>query len=120
MMAILVLAIGLVAAMLLFGMIVFGAKSRDQMRAIQQDLGTSATSLQGSVRELLEALEESRQQQERMTERLENLETIVTSEAWDALKAEAASTHSPDLLKDEEPDEPSAEEKASRIAKRVR
>jgi hypothetical protein len=119
-MALLVLAMSLVAAMLLFGMIVFGARSRDQMRVIQEDLGTSATNLQGSVRDLLDALEESRLRQERMTQRLENLETIVTSEAWDTLKAGEDPEQRPDLLKDDNPEELNAEEKASRIARRVR
>ena len=94
------------------------------MRAIQEDLGMSATNLQGSVRDLLEALEESRNQQERITKRLENLETIVTSETWDAFKPDEKSDRIPDLLKEESPEElseePSAEEKARRIARRVR
>jgi hypothetical protein len=124
MLVILVLAMSLVVGMLLMGMIVFGARSRDQMRAIQEDLGMSATNLQGSVRDLLEALEESRNQQERITKRLENLETIVTSDMWDALKPDEKSGRIPDLLKEEPPEElseePSAEEKARRIARRVR
>jgi len=124
MLVILVLAMSLIVGMLLMGMIVFGARSRDQMRAIQEDLGMSATNLQGSVRDLLEALEESRNQQERITKRLENLETIVTSETWDAFKPDEKSDRIPDLLKEESPEElseePSAEEKARRIARRVR
>jgi len=124
MLVILVLAMSLIVGMLLMGMIVFGARSRDQMRSIQEDLGMSATNLQGSVRDLLEALEESRNQQERITKRLENLETIVTSETWDAFKPDEKSDRIPDLLKEESPEElseePSAEEKARRIARRVR
>jgi uncharacterized membrane-anchored protein YhcB (DUF1043 family) len=124
MIAILMLVMGLVIAMLLMGMIVFGTRSRDQMRAIQEDLGMSATSLQGSVRDLLEGLEESRNQQERIMQRLVNLETIVTSETWDVLEKGEKSEHIHELLKDEPSDEPheepSAEEKARRIAKRVR
>jgi len=124
MFVILVLAMSLVVGMLLMGMIVFGVRSRDQMRAIQEDLGMSATNLQGSVRDLLQALEESRNQQERITKRLENLETIVTSETWDALKDDEKSGRIPDLMKEEPseelPQEPSAEEKARRIARRVR
>lgn len=115
----LVLAFSLITALLLFGMITYGARNRDRIQVIQQDLDTSSTTLQGNVCDLMRVLEQSRAQQEQIVRRLENLEAIVTSEAWDALQAGEDAEQIKVLLEEGELEEPSAEEKARRIARRL-
>lgn len=115
--AYLIIAIALVIAFMLFGMIFYGA--RKQLLEIQSEIGASASELKGSAGELAQMLEESERQQERMINRLENLEAIVTSEAWDALQ-EGDEQEARLLLEDGSAEEPNAEEKANDLARRVR
>ena len=56
-----------------------------EFKAKQDRLGHSTHELEETVRTLQGALEESEAERERLTERVQNLETIVTSQAWDAL-----------------------------------
>ena len=116
--ALIILAVAFVTAFLLFGMIFYG--TRKQFHALQKELGASAMDIKGSAGDLVRALEKSQRQQEQVLSRLENLETIVTSEAWDALQAGEAEGRIALLLDDEVPEEPTTAEKARDLARRVR
>ena len=69
---------------------------------------------------MLHALNESKEQQERILSRLQNLEAIVASETWDTIQAGEDEKKIGLLLEDKEENEPTPEEKAKIIAKRVR
>ena len=56
-----------------------------EFKAKQNRLGLSTHELEETVGALRDALERSESERERLIERVENLETIVTSQAWDAL-----------------------------------
>ena len=105
-----------------------GFKEWLKFKSKQDKLGTSTHELEGTVRELLEALERSEKQRAALTRRLENLETIVTSETWDALHVGASRNGAPpeaarpepalsSLIDDEERTE--AQERARRMAQQL-
>ena len=62
-----------------------GFKEWLKFKSKQDRLGHSTHELEGTVSTLSEALADSEAERKRLTERLQNLETIVTSQAWDAL-----------------------------------
>lgn len=117
---ILVLLLGALTALFLFGMIVFGVMNRKYMESLGENLDESTSVLRGDFKEIRRALEGSENQQERILKRLENLETIVTSEAWDAIKAGEDENTIGLHLNDEEEELPNAEETAHRIAKKIK
>lgn len=115
-----VLAFSLITTLLIFGIIIYSVKSQKKMSNLQKNLDSSASHLEGSNRELLKTLNEHQKQQQRILRRLENLEAIVTSEAWDAIQSGEEEKKIQLHLKEVENEEPTLEEKADFIAKRVR
>jgi peptidoglycan hydrolase CwlO-like protein len=95
-----------------------------KFKSKQERLGASTHELEGTVADLREALEDSEAKRRRLTERVQNLETIVTSEAWDALhegEEQPALRGDGRAASDEETlPEPGAPEKAEHLAKRVK
>ena len=87
--------------------IVIGVSLRRRFDRSADTIGSAVSGVSSTLDQLLE-------QQERTARRLENLETIVTSVDWDRVSVE------PEPLSPEISEEPSPEEKAHRIARRVR
>lgn len=116
----LILSLGTFTALALFGMIFYGIKNRKYMESLGENLDESTTVLKGDFKEIRRALEGNEKKQERILKRLENLETIVTSEAWDAIQAGEDENTIALHLNDEEEDLPDTEETARRIAKKIK
>lgn len=110
----------------------------------QQQLGNTTHQLEGSMEDVTGRLEASEAERRRLQERIENLETIVTSRLWSAAAETAPQRATPPLPKatptrppaDSEQrrrladlemtlaelpkdDEPSAEQKAARLAQEL-
>jgi len=117
---ILLLTMGSFTSLILFGMIYFGAKNNKQMNALGDTMNSSNSELKNNLHQVIKALDSQTDQQQKILSRLENLETIVTSEAWDAIKKGEDSEHINLLLEDEEQEEISSEEQANNIAKRIK
>lgn len=85
----------------------------------QRELGTSAGELEEGLARLREDFE---RREAALQERIRNLETIVTSQAWDQLTAEAHIPEPKRLAPERrvEPDEPSDAGKAETLARRLR
>lgn len=108
----------------LAAILVGGFKEWLEFKSRQEKLGTSTHELEEHTRTLREALERSEAEREKLTGRVQNLETIVTSQAWDALpegptpgalgdgqrSSEGAESHA----------EPGDAEKAERLAQRLK
>lgn len=90
------------------------------MQNLGENLDESTTVLKEDFKEIQKALEVNEKQQERILKRLENLETIVTSEAWDAIQTGEDENTIGLHLKDEEKAELDTEETARRIAKKIK
>jgi predicted PurR-regulated permease PerM len=117
---ILLLTMGAFTSLILFGMIYFGAKNNKQMNALGDTLNSSNSEMKNNLQQAVKTLETQTDQQQKILSRLKNLETIVTSEAWDAIKKGEDSEHVNLLLHDEELTEITSEEKAENIAKRIK
>ncbi|MFD2533437.1 hypothetical protein [Gracilimonas halophila] len=115
----LILSLGSLTALVLFGMIFYGIKNRKYMESLGENLDESTTVLKGDFKEIRRSLEGNEKQQERILKRLQNLETIVTSEAWDAIQAGEDENTIGLHLNDEEEEQPDAEEAARRIARKI-
>ncbi len=114
-----------------------GFKEWLKFKSKQDRLGTSARALEDEVGALKKALKESEAERQSVQRRLENLETIVTSEAWDALSDGGARSYEngtrddgaalngsatpPLSLPDDEPapEQPSQAERAAQMARRL-
>ncbi|MDZ7773154.1 MAG: hypothetical protein U5K31_10530 [Balneolaceae bacterium] len=118
--AIVVLATGILTAGLLFGMIYYGMKNQRKLQKMESHLGSSSARLQERTDQLVDYLEQNREQQDQIVQRLQNLETIVTSEAWDAIQSGEDLSEQPYLLKDVEPEQPDPSEKVERMARRTK
>lgn len=116
----LILSLGSLTTLALFGMIFYGIKNRKYMESLGENLDESTTVLKGDFKEIRRALEGNEKQQERILNRLQNLETIVTSEAWDAIQAGEDENTIGLHLNDEEEELPDAEEAARRIARKIK
>ena len=116
----LILSLGSLTALVLFGMIFYGIKNRKYMESLGENLDESTTVLKGDFKEIRRSLEGNEKQQERILKRLQNLETIVTSEAWDAIQAGEDENTIGLHLNDEEEELPDAEEAARRIARKIK
>lgn len=86
------LSTGTVAVILVFsipilGILVGGLKSFLDFKSRQMELGTSTDALESQVDALEDRLRRVESQRDALVRRVENLETIVTSDAWDALDA---------------------------------
>lgn len=119
-MTIILLAMGAITSLILFGMMYFGAKSRKQIDTLGKNVNTSTTEMKKNQEEVLKSLKSNQKQQENILTRLQNLETIVTSEAWDAINKKEDQEHIELLLKDDEEEEIGSEEKTQHIAKRIK
>lgn len=102
-----------------------GFKEWLAFKAKQEQLGTSTRELEETMHRLERALEESEEQRKAVERRLQNLETIVTSQAWDALHEgeRLSSEQAPPLSLDDElaaREEPSDTEKAERLARQLK
>lgn len=116
----LILSMAGVVSIALFAMIAIGAMTRRDFKSLDKNLYDTKSELREDAKELLQSLKESKEQQDRIINRLQNLETIVTSEAWDAIK-DGEDAETIQLLMDEEEEQaPSPEEVAKHIAKKVR
>ena len=93
-----------------------GFKEWLKFKAKQEKLGTSTHELEATVERLTEALEASEAEREAVERRLQNLETIVTSQAWDALAEDDGRLALPEQPPREEPSEA---EKTEQLARRV-
>lgn len=97
-----------------------------KFKSKQDRLGHSTHELEETVQTLRETLEASEAERRRLTERVQNLETIVTSQAWDALHEAPGSA---DMLSDGRPQatddavsdhqETDGAAKAERLARRM-
>ncbi len=101
----------------LAAILVGGFKEWLQFKEKQDRLGVSTTEIENELRALEEELRERDERQEALERRIQNLETIVTSEAWDALvDGEAA----PPLSLEPPERESSLAERTEQIARRLR
>jgi hypothetical protein len=116
----LILSLGSLTALVLFGMIFYGIKNRKFMESLGENLDESTTVLKGDFKEIRRALEGNEKQQDRILKRLQNLETIVTSEAWDAIQAGEDENTIGLHLNDDDEELPDAEEAARRIARKIK
>lgn len=100
-----------------------------KFRAKQQELGTSTKEVEETIRALQERLERVEQERDALVERVQNLETIVTSEAWNALEDPSADAppvpEEPDSIELESPSGQkrrgtNTEEQAEKLARRLR
>ena len=115
-----VLALAGITSIFLFGMIYIGAKNRSQMQSMESNLKESTSVMKGDFKAIIKALEGNEKQQERILHRLENLETIVTSEAWDAIQAGEDEETIDLYLNEEEENVPDSEEAVKRMVKRIK
>ena len=90
------------------------------MENLGDNLDESNMVLRRDFQEVQKTLKSSKIKQERILKRLENLETIVTSEAWDAIQAGEDEKTIGLHLNDEEENMPDTEEAAQRMAKKIR
>jgi predicted nuclease with TOPRIM domain len=119
----------LIFAIPILGIMLAGYKEWLKFRAKQQELGASTQEVEETIQALRERLNRVEQERDALIERVQNLETIVTSEAWDALQdptTDAASlpeASDPAEL-ESSPDQDAAgdatEEQAKRLARRLR
>lgn len=119
-MTIIMLAMGALTSLILFGMMYFGAKNSKQIDTLGKNVHSSTSEMKDNLDKVLKSLESNQKQQENILTRLQNLETIVTSEAWEAINKKEDSEHIGLLLKDDEEEEISSEEKTQHIAKRIK
>ena len=106
--------------LLLFGLMAIGYKNRIERKTFEQSLRTQTNSLDSNSKETLKVLQAQQEQQQKIIDRLQNLETIVTSEAWDAIKDGESKEVIDLLLNENESEDISSDEKAKKIAKKVR
>jgi len=105
-----------------------GYKEWLKFRAKQQELGASTQEVEETIHVLQERVDELEQERDALIKRVQNLETIVTSEAWDALQdptADASSLPEASEMADLEPSSPrqadsATEEKTEHLAQRLR
>ncbi|XWN35946.1 MAG: hypothetical protein ROO71_08245 [Balneola sp.] len=117
---ILVLITGSITTLILFAMIYFGAKSNKKMSDLDKSVSSTSSEMKDSLAKVLNSLEKNQDQQKKILTRLQNLETIVTSEAWEAIKEGKDSEHIDLLLEETDEQEISTEEKTEYIAKRIK
>lgn len=117
---ILVLITGSITTLILFAMIYFGAKSNKKMSDLDKSVSSTSSEMKDSLAKVLNSLENNQDQQQKILTRLQNLETIVTSEAWEAIKEGKDSEHIELLLEETDEQEISTEEKTEHIAKRIK
>lgn len=117
---ILVLITGSITTLILFAMIYFGAKSNKKMSDLDKSVSSTSSEMKDSLAKVLNSLENNQDQQQKILTRLQNLETIVTSEAWEAIKEGKDSEHINLLLEETDEQEISTEEKTEHIAKRIK
>jgi hypothetical protein len=117
---ILILTLGSITTLILFSLFYFGAKNNKRMTELDDSLNLSSTETKQDLNKILKFLDSNKERQDRILDRLQNLETIVTSEAWEAIKEGKDSEHVKLLLQEEEVDEISNEDKAKNIAKRIK
>ncbi len=96
-----------------------------KFRAKQQKLGASTQEVEETIRALRERLERVEQERDALVSRVQNLETIVTSEAWDALQDPTADAGESSSVGLEPPSEQNrigldTEEQAEKLARRLR
>lgn len=90
----------------------------------QDRLGASTGELENTVSALEAELEASEKQRKALERRIQNLETIVTSQAWDALhsadRSEQMQIDGGPLSLPENEEEGTDEERAARLARRLK
>lgn len=100
-------------------LLVFGYSAFEEwleFKTEQRKIGSSTEEIEAELRALQQ---EWKAERERLNRRIQHLETIVTSEAWD--RAHSDRTSQEPLLDDVEPEDLSSqEEKAERLARRLR
>ena len=101
-------------------MIYFGSKNRKQIDNLGKNVNSSTSEMKNNLEKVLNSLKSNQEQQENIISRLQNLETIVTSEAWEAIKKKEDPEYIDLLLKDDEKEEISSEEKTQNIAKKIK
>lgn len=89
------------------------------VQSIRAKSGAPSAEFEARLRELAEALERSEAERERLAARVRNLEAIVTTETYDLLRDDPQRAGGRiDLSEDF--DEESPEERAARLARRMR
>lgn len=113
----------------ILGIVFAGYKEWLKFKTKQQKLGTSTREVEATIRDLRRRLNDVEEERDALLKRVQNLETIVTSEAWDALQdtsGETASfpddTHSAPLSapSTEDKQDSSTQEQAEALARRLR
>ena len=98
-----------------------GFKEWLKFKQKQDKLGASTDELEEEIRGLEKTLHERDERQQALERRIQNLETIVTSEAWDALVDGEPSPHMADPLTLERPEqEEDLAARTEQIARRLR
>lgn len=118
----------LVFAIPILGIALAGYKEWLKFQSKQQELGTSTQEVEATIQSLQERLTRAERERDALVKRIQNLETIVTSDAWDALQDPTAKTSLPyvsDPLKEDSSSEPSDPEsetqsQAEELARRLR
>ena len=117
---VILLATSMVSLLILMAIIIFGTRKSSEFKELEKEIGSKAGKLDSESKALWKALKESEAEKEKILERLKNLETIVTSEAWDAIQSGEGAEEIRLHLQEETPEEPSDIDKASSMAKKVR
>lgn len=90
------------------------------VQSIRAKSGAPSAELEARVRELAAALERSEAERERLAARVQNLEAIVTTETYDLLREDPERAAARLELPDADAEEESPEERAARLARRMR
>ena len=105
----------------LAGIVLAGFSEWLKFKKENAQLSSSNQVMQSDMAALTDQLETLRMVNEQLVERVQNLEAIVTSETWDLMNREAGETAaSPPLLDLNEPEAPSEQDRAARMARRLR
>ncbi len=111
---------GMVSILILMAIIIFGTRKSSEYKDLEKVIGNKAGKLDADTKALWEALKKSEAEKEQILNRLKNLETIVTSEAWEAIRKAEEKDEIKLHLEDDEPEELNDADKAERIARKVR
>jgi chromosome segregation ATPase len=112
----------------ILGIVLAGYKEWLQFKAKQQELGASTEEVESTIQDLQRRIDDVEQERDALIRRVQNLETIVTSEAWDALpETSPPASALPDDVESSDPDTastqreaPSIQEQAETLARRLR
>lgn len=114
------IGMGMVSFLGFMGMIIFGNRKTVEYEELEKTLDKKAKDHDLDAKELWKALKKSEEEKEQILKRLKNLETIVTSEAYEAIKSGEEPEKIQLHIEEEETEELNDSDKAAKISKRVR